>query len=78
MVQLPDIAWIAIGLIILAAALAVLNTLGTAVRNELMVIDLRAKTARLRTQYRKRLAEAEDQEVIEVGEAEPEAARQAA
>ncbi len=73
---LPDSAWVVIGLIIVAAALAVLHALSSAVRHEIMLHDLKARTARLRAQYRKRLAEAEQGEVLEVDEAP--AQRQAA
>ena len=68
MSDLPETAWIAIGLIIFAAAAAVLHALGAKVRNELELDALRLKAAELRKRYRKRLAEAEDRRVLDVGE----------
>lgn len=72
MESLPDIAPLAIVLIIASAALAVLHTLSTAIRNDLLLLELSAKTARLRTQYRKRLSDGEAGEIIVVDEAPPE------
>ncbi len=69
MVSLPGIAWIAIGAVIASAALAMLHALASAVRNEHLVQELRAKTAKLRSQYRKRLAEDAGEDVLIVDEA---------
>jgi hypothetical protein len=71
---------LAIGLIIGAGTLAVLHALGSAIRNGVMLQELKARTTRLRNQYRQRLAEAEGGPVLIVDEAptEPEPAPQQA
>lgn len=71
MVDLPESTWFAVGFIALASALAILHTLGAAIQNEQRTQDLRARVARLRSQYRKRLAEAQDQDILIVDEAPP-------
>ena len=71
MVELPQTAWIAIGCIAAASTLAVLHALGSMIQTELQATELKLKVARLRTQYRRRLAQAEGQDVIVVDEAPP-------
>ena len=55
MVSLPEMTWIGIGLVVVAAVLAMLHTLSTTIRNELLVHDLKVKAARLRDRKSTRL-----------------------
>jgi len=65
----PEIAAV-IGLVIAAAVLAVLHTLAAGVRDQTRIHQTQVKAARLRAQFKKRLAEQEG--IIVVDEAPPE------
>ena len=73
MPDLPGIAWIVIGLITFGAAVAVLHALGARVRDEQELESLRLKATKLRSQYRRRLAEAEVVKVVDEGVGAPKA-----
>jgi hypothetical protein len=65
----PEISIFGLVIISAAASLGVLGTLAHAIRNQLMIDEVKRKADHLRRQYRKRLAEAEQRQIIEVGEA---------
>jgi heme exporter protein D len=74
MAEFSTEVWLALGAVIVVAALAFLHTLAAAARNEIAAHDLKARVARLRIEYYRRIQEdggaPPPGEVLEVGPAD--------